>query len=181
MQRDKALLLTGDGLTFAGHLLNCFGSYGCKPVVLVVNEQFDVSRFQAENLVTLVNHHLEKGRSWSIQLGLKQVPEGYSCFIQNIDNPFLDPGLLDQLIGAVIPDGYAGPVCQGRGGHPILLGSKVVDFIRQQRELFDFRRVLQQFHRVEVSYPDIRILWNINTPDDYKEFIRWNRQSDKKL
>jgi len=140
---------------------------------LVVNELYDSTPFQAENLVTIVNHHLEKGRSWSVQLGLDQVPDGCGCFIQNIDNPFVEPGLLDQLIGPLTPDGFSIPVYHGRGGHPILLGNKMVDFLRHQRGSYDFRQILQQFTRVEVPFKDERILWNINTPEDYKEFIKW--------
>ncbi len=181
MGTDKALLRAGHGLTFAGHLLNCFVAYGCNPVVLVVNEQFDPTPFLAEKPEIVVNHHLEKGRSWSILLGLKKVPPGRACFIQNIDNPFLEPELLDLLAASVTYDGYAVPVNQGHGGHPILLGNKVVDFLRQHHDLPDFRQVLHRFTRTEVPFPDDRILWNINTPDDYKEFTRLKGDSHKNL
>lgn len=181
MGRDKAMLPIASGLTFAGHLVNCFGLFGCKPVVLIVNERFDSDKFHAENLMTVVNHHLEKGRSWSVHLGLKQVPEGFPCFIQNVDNPFLEPGLLDLLISSLTPDGYVVPVYQGRGGHPLLLGNEVVNFFRQQQDGCDFRQELQRFTRIEVPCPDGAILWNINTPGDYKEFIHRERYSHKKL
>jgi CTP:molybdopterin cytidylyltransferase MocA len=181
MGRNKAFLQTGDGITFAQHLVNCFGLSGCKPVLMVVNENFDSTTFHAENLVIIINHHLEKGRSWSVYLGVQQVPQGSACFIQNIDNPFVGPGLLDLLIEPLTPDGYSVPVYDSRGGHPILLGCKVVDFLRHQTESYDFRQILQQFTRFEVPFPDERILWNINTPDDYTEFINWTRRKDKNL
>jgi CTP:molybdopterin cytidylyltransferase MocA len=181
MGRDKALLQAGNGLTFVKNLVTLFGQYGCDPVILVVNEQFDPSPFRAENIITVVNRNTEKGRSWSICLGLEQVPGGRACFIQNIDNPFAGPGLLDVLVKAMTPDGYMVPQCNGRGGHPILLGSEVADDLRQQKEFTDFRFELQRFNRVEVPYNDERILWNINTPDEYKEFLRRNLQSEKKM
>jgi CTP:molybdopterin cytidylyltransferase MocA len=181
MGRDKALLVNGNGVTFARHLVNCFSIYGCNPIVMVVNEKYDQASFQAKNLVTIVNLQPEKGRSWSVLLGLKNVPMGNACFIQNIDNPFLEPGLLDRLVESVPPDGYAVPVHHGHGGHPILLGNSVVDFFRVQPELHDFRLDLQRFTRIEVPYPDEGILWNINTPAEYKQFARGDRQSDKKL
>jgi CTP:molybdopterin cytidylyltransferase MocA len=182
MGHDKALLPIGNGMTFSEHLVNCFLEYGCKPVVLVVNEQFDTTPFQEENQLIVVNRHLGKGRTWSVHLGLKQLPEGCSCFIQNVDNPFLEPGLLDKLLASVNHDGYAVPVCQGHGGHPILLGHTMVDLLRRRlRDSGDFRQALQRFARVEVPYPDERILSNINTPVDYGEFLRRNLKSDKKL
>lgn len=175
---DKALLTNANGITFTGHLLNCFSSYGCNPVILVVNEQFDSTPFHTENLKIIVNHHPGKGRSWSIHLGLNQVPEGYACFIQNIDNPFLETGLLDILLDSANQDSYAVPMFNGQGGHPILLGSKIVEFLRSQPDLPDFRQALHCFHRVEVTYPNERILWNINTPDDYRRFIHMKRNGN---
>lgn len=176
MGRSKALLPTGHGMSFAGHLLNCFGVYGCVPVVLVVNEKFDSSLFHAEHLVTVVNHHVEKGRSWSVQLGLRRVPEGCACFIQNVDNPFLDPFLLDHLLASVTPDAYAVPFYQEHGGHPILLGHEVVDFFRRENGIPDFRQELQRFNRIEVPWSDERVFWNINTPDDYERFMQGNQR-----
>ncbi|MEI7663815.1 MAG: NTP transferase domain-containing protein [Bacteroidota bacterium] len=181
MGRDKALLPFGDGLNFASHLVKSFSQYGCHPMVVVVNEKFDASLLGTKNHCLVVNRHLEKGRAWSVRLGLEQIPRGQACFIQNIDNPFVNPGLLGKLLKSAIPDGYSVPVYNSRGGHPILLGYKVVEFIRRQSELIDFRGVLQHFIRVEVQFPDERILWNINTPDDYDELIRQEQQSDKKL
>jgi CTP:molybdopterin cytidylyltransferase MocA len=172
MGTDKALLTNANGMTFAGNLLNCFSLFGCNPVVLVVNEQFNSSLFNVENLKIIINHQLEKGRAWSIHLGFKQVPEGDACFIQNIDNPCIEPGLLDLLLDSVTPDSYVVPMYNRHGGHPILLGSKIVAFFRSQSDIPDFRQALQCYSRTEISYPDERILWNINTPAEYQRYIR---------
>ncbi len=172
MGSDKTLLRNIRGATFASHLVTCFLNYGCKPVVIVVNDHYISSPLHLENVITALNLHPEKGRSWSILLGLKQVPVGHGCFVQNIDNPFVDELLLDKLAGSASPGGYAVPVCNGRGGHPLLLGHEAVDLFRHKKNLPDFRRELQCLARVEVPFADDRILWNVNTPADYKEFIR---------
>lgn len=181
MGREKAILPTGHGKLFAEHLVNGFATFGCRPVVLVVNENFDHTAISLPGLVTVVNHNPGKGRSWSILLGLKQVPGGHASFILNVDNPFLEPALLDKLSAHVSPDSYVVPVYNGRGGHPVLLGDKVVDLFRGMQDLSDFRRELLRFTRIEVSYPDKRILWNINTPEDYDAYIQANRPFVKKL
>lgn len=175
MGTDKAMLLNANGLYFASHLLEVFQAYGCSPVVLVVNEKFDTSPFTSSSLVKVINHHPEKGRSWSIRLGLQQLPPGNACFIQNIDNPHLQSDLLDMLAAPLSPRGYCVPVYKGRGGHPVLLGQEVVEDLRVQPGLTDFRRELLRFSRIEVPCSDDRILWNINTPDDYTAFTRPNR------
>ncbi len=181
MGTSKALLAMGHGMTFARHLVDFFRLYGCNPVALVVNDLFDSISFHSKNLKIVLNQNPEKGRSWSIHLGLKQVPEGYACFIQNIDNPFLDNDLLDKMLEHLPADGYAVPVFRQHGGHPVLIGSKVADFFRNHPDDSDFRKGLLQFTRVEVPFPDERILWNINTPDDYQQFLQRNRNSHKKL
>ena len=171
MGRDKAVLHISHGQTFAGHLVNCFGVYGCRPVVLVVNDRSDTKKTNQENIITVVNHNVDLGRSHSIWLGLHYVPEGFSCFIHNVDNPYLEPEMLDWLLGLVQPDSFVVPVNTGRGGHPVLLGSRVAAHLRDQDQPADFRKTLHEFKRLELSWPDDRILLNINTPEDYKRFI----------
>jgi molybdenum cofactor cytidylyltransferase len=180
MGSNKGMLLTGSGVTFAEHQALHFANYGCTPVVLVVNEQFDTTFINLQNLLTVVNHHPQRGRSWSIQLGLNQVPASHACFIQNVDNPHLASELLDNLARSVPDNGYAVPVFAGHGGHPILLGSHAVEFLRLHRDGFDFRKALQCLPRVEIPWRDEGILWNINTPEDYRMFFSRDGNSQKK-
>jgi CTP:molybdopterin cytidylyltransferase MocA len=181
MGRDKALLTAAGGVTFVDLLVDCFVAWGCNPVVLVVNEQFDQHNCHTGEQIIVTNHHPERGRAWSIFLGLQQVPAGAACFIQNVDNPFIEPALLDNLLNAVTPNSYAVPVFQGRGGHPLLLGPGVVGHLRHNTGSSDFRRQLQVLNRISVPYQDGRILWNINTPADYEEFMRGKPESAKML
>ena len=120
---------------------------------------------------------MEKGRSHSIHLGLQEVPPGSACFIHNIDNPFPAVSLLRLLLKSLPHKGYAVPVFQGRGGHPVLLGPGMADLLRIQSELTDFRQILRGFDRVEVPSPDDQILWNINTPEEYRKFLKAGKSS----
>jgi CTP:molybdopterin cytidylyltransferase MocA len=178
---DKALLCYSDGVTFASHLLNCFLSYGCNPVLIIVNQSFEKESLCSSPCIPIVNRNTEKGRSWSVLLGLKEVPAGHACFLQNVDNPHLSHLLLDLLAESVPEDGYSVPVFKGVGGHPVLLGSGVVDFFRNRQHVLDFREELRNFRRMAVPYEDEQILWNINTPEDYKEFARNGGNFIKKL
>jgi len=171
---DKALLSIGHGKTFAGHLMHGYRLYGCRPVVLVVNENTDISQLQQTNILTVINHQVHLGRSHSIRLGLSHIPVGSECFIHNVDNPFLKPDLLDRLLELVQPDAYVVPVFEGRGGHPVLLGRQVADHIRSQEHPADFREALSRFKRMELPFPEENILWNINTPEEYQKFILSN-------
>ncbi|MEI7660903.1 MAG: NTP transferase domain-containing protein [Bacteroidota bacterium] len=172
MGSPKPLLPYGNGYNFAQHITGGFSRYGCRPVVIVVQHDFDTGVLSAANLVAVVNRHVERGRSHSIHLGLQSVPVGASCFIHNIDNPFPFAGLLGQLLKSVPPDGYAVPVFQGRRGHPLLLGGEMAGILRAKPEITDFRLAISGFTRVEVPCADEHILMNINTPDEYREFLQ---------
>ena len=119
----------------------------------------------------MVNRQVELGRSHSIHLGLQHVPEGVSCFIHNIDNPFPGLSLLALLCEAVKDHGYAVPVHLGRGGHPILLGKNVTEKLRSRHDPGDFRQALEAFERIAVPCSDARILMNINTTEEYQRFL----------
>ncbi len=174
MGSDKALLPAGTGLNFAANLVDNYFEYGVQFIILVVNENLDQVQLTPGAYITVINSQLELGRSWSIQLGIQQLPEGSSCFIQNIDNQFIEHELLEILLAKLKPDCYVIPVFKGRGGHPILLGSKIVQHIRKSINVPDFRQLLNLFERIEVPYPDERILWNINTPEDYNKWFAEN-------
>jgi CTP:molybdopterin cytidylyltransferase MocA len=171
MGSDKALLPYGKGLSFAENLIMNYSEFGARPIVMVVNNMLDLSGFDASQFVTVVNEHTDWGRSYSILLGTKRIPKDCACFLHNIDNPFIGTELLRLMLSTNMPDSYSVPVYEVRGGHPVLLGKGIVDYLQNLDEVPDFREVLKQFNRVEVPYSDEQILWNINTPVDYERFI----------
>lgn len=181
MGRDKALLPYGDGLSFAEFIISCFVVYGCNPVVLVINKTFDPAQLKNCDFLPVINHKLNLGRSYSIHLGLQFIPKGTSCFIHNIDNPFLEKQLLDNLLEAADDNRFAVPVFEGKRGHPLLLGKRVTEYLRDQPYLMDFREELKGFSRVEVPYPDKKILLNINTPEDYAQFTEESQCYSNKM
>jgi molybdenum cofactor cytidylyltransferase len=172
MGSDKAQLPAGNGFSFAGKLVKGFSEFGVHPIVVVVNKNIDLSELNPAQIIITLNEHLEKGRSWSILQGMKDVPGYCPCFLQNIDNPYLENELMDLLLDSVKPDSYVVPVYQGKGGHPVLLGGQIVNCLKNLNDLPDFRKVLKQFNRIEVAYCDERILLNINTPAEYEQFIK---------
>ncbi len=176
MGSPKAQLPYGNGMTFAQQITVSFLAYGCKPVIMVVQESFDFTGLQTEHLIPVINHEVERGRSHSIHLGLQALPDGACCFIHNIDNPFPSNRLLDQLFEALPSEGYSVPVYQGRRGHPVLLGWEMAHLLCEQAELGDFRQAIAGFSRKEVPCHDGQILWNINTPEEYQQFLHFSRE-----
>jgi len=171
MGRDKASLPFGNGLTFAAQLITSYSQTGCCPVTMVVNERFDTTLFDPARVRFILNNQVERGRSFSIWLGLQNTPAGHSCFIQNVDNPFADDGLLKEMRNVIMPDSYVVPVFGGSGGHPVLLRSRVADELRKKDDIPILRDALQEFVRFEVPAPDDRIHLNIITPEVYLKLI----------
>ena len=172
MGKDKASLLLSNGETFAGHLFTQYTRLGCRPLLMVVNNSTDLSRIDPGKVKYIVNQNLEKGRSWSIMLGLKQIPAGHACFIQNVDNPVSDTALLRQMCDALSPEKYIVPAFGGKGGHPVLLGSRVVEELCKKDIIINLREELEKYPRVEIPARDGTIHLNINTPEDFAMFIK---------
>jgi len=169
---DKALLKFPDGRTFVETLVSHYKTFGADPVVLVINEKIDQTLLNIQGCLCIINRHPEWGRFYSIRLGLDHVPAGACCFIQNVDNPFVHEDLSHGMLRAVLPAGFVVPATDRRAGHPLLLGEKMVDELRAMDNKIDFREVLKTFPRIEINFPDPRIHWNINTPEDYQQFIK---------
>ncbi len=171
MGSEKALLQLKDGTPFASYLIDSYTGFGCDPVVVVVHKRLDLTKINPGRWIAVVNQYPDRGRSWSIYLGLKQVHENSACFLHNIDNPFVERALLERMLEKMKPSSFVVPVFQGRGGHPVLLGPEVVSFFRTSKKMIDFRDALKNFERLESEYNREQILWNINTPREYKKCI----------
>lgn len=188
-RNDKALLLAAghssrmgtpkwqlrmpSGEFFAGYLYRRFKEFGCNVRMVVNSDDFAAisSDEELKNIPLVLNSRPDLGRFYSLRCGLEQLPEASHCFLHNIDNPFVEPGLLEVLQTALGDHDYVLPEYQGRGGHPLLISRAMVLQVLQQKEPWpDLRSFIENFHgkRVSVEFP--QILFNINTPEDYQHF-----------
>jgi molybdenum cofactor cytidylyltransferase len=172
------------GVSFAQQCVASFLDFGCRQVALVVNEQGfqwmerHVPEFPAEARV-VINSQPELGRLHSLELGLLSLNGTPPVFVHNVDNPFVNPTILQALqkeYSTTIPyghtpeaDHYFSPVFGGRGGHPVLLTPGVVRAIgRKKSDAISLKAFLSGFHRVRVPVTDPHVLVNINTMEDYQ-------------
>lgn len=120
----------------------------------------------------VVNNYTERGRTYSILTGLKAIPEDTHCFISNIDNPFIHADLLNEMKAALLPGSFVVPVHHGKGGHPVLLSSQVVQSLLTRNDiLMSLKELLRDYKRITVEAKDDSILININTPDEYLRYF----------
>lgn len=174
MGADKAGLSYDDRKSFIKHLEDSYLVANANPVILVVNDRFSLKHEENPLTSIVVNCEPEKGRSHSISLGMVKVPPGNACFIQNVDNPVVDIRLVKSMLKLLRKDTYVVPVCGEKGGHPILLSPQIVESINGMEKMEDLRFILTSYERINCTWPDERILLNINTPEDYAHFINLN-------
>ncbi len=119
---------------------------------------------------SIVNNMQEKGRIYSLQLGLENAESDW-YFIQNIDNPFVTTELLNQLISCSKVADIIQPTFNKKKGHPILISNKVKEEILSETNYkLTLRDVFSKFSKQQIEVDDDSILININTPEDYQKY-----------
>lgn len=173
MGRPKMFLELKSGLSFIENLLDQYTSFGCKEVMVVLNEDnlqlLKESKLKDKHqFKTVLNQCPERERFYSIQCGLKSLTGSEYVFIQNADNPFSDPDLLEHLYNKRIQADYIKPVFKGKGGHPILISGKIIErAIQTDTSKITFRTFLNDFTCEKADYNNDDILTNINDESDY--------------
>jgi molybdenum cofactor cytidylyltransferase len=168
---DKLLLKREDGITFISHLIDFYAASFANPIIVVVNRKSRFSQELKSPVRVVINDFIEKGRTFSIKIGIEVLPEGIPCFIHNIDNPHVDSRMIRQMLSEISDDSYCVPIFQGRRGHPVLLGRNIVSYIRSISIFTDLREVLSNYKRIEIQCNTDKVLLNINTPDDYRKYL----------
>lgn len=172
MGEQKYNLNFSEEETFLEHIIHVYRRFVVSEIMLVVNESTDLESFRNdESIKIVVNKNPEYGRFHSIQLGLKEL-KNTSVFVQNIDNPFVNPGLLINMHNRLEDGEFAVPVYKDRGGHPVLLSKEIIELlINNFRNNSRFDDVLKSFKRKDVIVNDPYIGVNINTPEDYLKYF----------
>lgn len=169
----KPFLKWDNKTTFIEKIISEYIRIGTENIIVVVNsrvhEQINNDLPQLYEWVRIiVNPEPEKGKFHSLRLGLNELVNPDYCFIQNIDNPFIDEVLLGGMAELRVSDGYVVPCCHGKTGHPMLAGKQLIDYI-QTMDIKDYnlRLLLNPFRRIFFETENKQVLININSEDDY--------------
>lgn len=170
----KPFLKNGSGITFLEMLVNVYHEFGCREIILVLNQNLSESFVNSypdlfrSKIKVIYNKKADLGRFYSLKLGLSSLSKPEYCFLQNIDNPFTDLRTLQKLYDFRNANAYISPVYLNKGGHPILLPRMIIEMIRKETNIsLNSKEFLQQFNRKTVEVENDKISANINTPEDY--------------
>lgn len=173
----KLSLKYDDKQIFIEHIVNNYLEFGCKEIILVLNEIGD--NYLRENKIKLpenakivINEHIDWHRFYSLKMGAGTLSKAQHVFVHNVDNPFVNREVLKGLINLSEKADYLSPEYEGKGGHPILISDKIVMELRSaQEDQMHLKEFLNQFSKMKVKVDDEKILVNINTLDEYKKYF----------
>ena len=175
----KLSLPFDENQTFVQKIVQTYHAAGCEKIVLVVNQQGKEKLKQnsfgpaGEKVSVVLNPFPERERFYSLQTGLKSLREFTAVFIQNIDNPFVQPGLLLKLDDVSSPKAYVVPQYHGRGGHPVLLSKQIVrDLVIFPDYRENLRDFLHRYTKINCPVEDEKILVNINSREEYRKYFK---------
>jgi len=179
MTSPKPLLKWDKSLTFIEKIIDTYYFFGCNNIILVFNSEVcklfhqKYPNYNKDNkLKIVINEYPQFERFYSIKKGIAMCGNNKLCFIQNVDNPFVNNLILNSLYSNIGTNDYCVPTYNDYGGHPVLINSKVINSINNTKENhLKFNEFLGQFHRKNIITEDKTILYNINTPEDYNKMI----------
>ncbi|MFZ4741702.1 MAG: nucleotidyltransferase family protein [Bacteroidales bacterium] len=171
---SKALLKWNEEMNFLQKIIAAYSDFGCSEIIITLNEEtFEYfNSLSMSSVLFVLNPYPELERMFSIQLGMKSIKKSTFCFIQTVDNPFVEIDLLEKIYQCKSKDKYVTPTYQEKSGHPILINNRIINHICQMNiEKKHLKEVLNQFPRKLVEVENPEIFYNINTMEDYQKLI----------
>lgn len=177
MKQEKALLPFSKSKNFVCHLVETYLKLESAQLFLVVNPNNEIDIKEScekyrDRIQFIVNAEVDKGRHWSILTALKYVETGRGVFIQNIDNPFTSEDLIREMLRNYQPNSFLVPQFDGKNGHPLLLGSRLVDEMKMNaHKISDLKSFLNNQEKRSLKTKEKTILANINDPQEYEKWF----------
>jgi molybdenum cofactor cytidylyltransferase len=169
----KALLPLG-GQSIADRVVSIFQNNGVDVIMVVGWRAADLkSGMKSRNIVFVDNPYFEKGMFTSVQAGVSHLQDRYTAFfIMPVDIPLVRQETITRLLieHEKYTDTILYPVFAGKRGHPPLLPPQLALEINTAPSDGNLGAILSTHDSTaqEVHVPDGHILFNLNTPEDYR-------------
>ena len=173
----KALLRV-DGKTFLEQIVLDFKASQVDRIVVVLGHRPQEIREKMTHLPVeiVVNAGYLEGQLSSLKVAIhyleRSQPPVDGMFVHLVDQPFLNPALIDEMIERFHSSGklIVVPRFQGRRGHPVLFGRQLFGELLAT-PLDQGARVVVQAHldeTLDIETDDERVTKDIDTPDEYR-------------
>ncbi len=167
---NKLLLKLG-GKPVIHHILSKLGSI---PTIVVLGHSPQALKDLVEScgVETVFNPDYKQGMYTSFQVGLQSLPEDVDAVFMVLSDTFgFKPEVLTRMVKAMTSeDGYiVSPMYDGKRGHPVLLGRRVLDDFMTLGEDETMKNVVNRYQSnhvyVESSFWTVM---DMDTPEDYE-------------
>ncbi|WP_039032279.1 NTP transferase domain-containing protein [Leclercia adecarboxylata] len=168
MGKWKMMLPLRDGTILDASIENALQF--CSRIILVTGYRAEAlqARYRHQESVTLVhNPEYEKGMLGSVIAGARAVKTEY-CFITTGDLPCLHGDVYREL-WALRAEGALLPHYQGTPGHPVLVDKNSLLQAIARPDIRTMRQALMQGKHHSVSLERPEIIFDIDTPDDFRK------------
>jgi molybdenum cofactor cytidylyltransferase len=177
MRRFKPLLPLGQQ-TITEHVISTFHGAGVEVFLVAGHRRDEIAAMVKDQSVTVIyNHDYKQGMFSSIQAGLRHLPRIYRAFfILPVDIPLVQVATIKLLMKteAKNPGRIIFPVFRGKKGHPPLIPTSLTKVILEWDGEGGLKAALESQEKLglEVPVADSNILFDIDTPEDYKELLK---------
>lgn len=184
MKKFKPLLPLGSGCIIE-HTISRFIEAGFSDIVVVVGHRREelIPVLNKLKVQIVINEEYDQTDMLeSVKLGLRVMPaDTRGVLLCPADIPMIDPETIKEIADTgKESDAFAIiPSFEGRRGHPILFGRRMVEEILKYRGENGIHGVLEKFeNRIQhVVVKDENMLMDIDRPEDYEKLLEiWNRR-----
>ncbi len=126
-------------------------------------------------LKIVVNKNFESGMFGSIQCGLKELKDYDFVLIHQVDQPSLPQKFYYEFYKQIEKEAdWIQPEFNGRLGHPIIIGQKLVNEILSEDSYSNLRLISKKknFTKKLWKCNYFQILQDIDTPEDYEKLLK---------
>lgn len=172
-------LLSIKSETFAESIVNKMKRSGVGPVLLVTGADHQEikdtleERIQAE---LVYNEQFAEGQISSLKAGLRSIPSNsVGVLVWPVDLPLVMEQTAFRILAAFLANSKSivVPVLHTRRGHPVFYGKNVIESILSLPAGENAKNILRHHHKdiLEIEVDDPGILIDIDTPEDYANYV----------
>lgn len=175
MGKMKPLLRFNEQQNFLEHIIDEYSRIIKDEIIVVVNSKVsdEINIPNNPKVKFIINDNPYQGRMSSVILGIQALRYRRSCFIHNVDNPFVTYTLMKDMENRITENSCVMPFYNDKGGHPILFGEKIIAHISEAKSDDDFRKALTPYECIHAETDDEKILININTKNEYHKYFKY--------
>ena len=172
MGRPKALL-PFRGSTFLENILDTISQSQIGHTIVVVGHHRREIESLGIRVPVVFNPNYEQGMVTSFQAGIQALSSDIlGAFLFLVDHPLVEISTIEAMIPSAGEDRIVQPAFEGRRGHPVLFGKKVLDEILQLPPSEGADTVVRKDPErlFEIPVKSGAILLDIDTPEQFARF-----------